>query len=225
MGTGICSILLYNLPYQFNGLHIIADVVFVLNIVLFLAFLLLSFLRYIIWPSVFWRMLSHSQQSLFLGTFPMGFATIVNMVVFACVPSFGHNFVILAWVLWWIDVVIAVVIAVGVPFVMFTYHHHEVSGVTGVWLQPSVATIVAAASGAIVAEHLSPANARLTVIVSYIILGLGFMPSLLIMALYLHALLYTSVRLAPSSCRRFYRWAPVDKERLRSCGSVRLCEA
>jgi tellurite resistance protein TehA-like permease len=42
MGTGICSILLYNLPYQFNGLHIIADVVFVLNIVLFLAFLLLS---------------------------------------------------------------------------------------------------------------------------------------------------------------------------------------
>jgi hypothetical protein len=48
-------------------------------------------LRYIIWPSVFWRMLSHSQQSLFLGTFPMGFATIVNMVVFACVPSFGHK--------------------------------------------------------------------------------------------------------------------------------------
>jgi tellurite resistance protein TehA-like permease len=57
-----------------------------------------------------------------------------------------------------------------------------------VWLQPSVATIVAAASGAIVAEHLSPANARLTVIVSYIILGLGFMPSLLIMALYLQRL-------------------------------------
>lgn len=42
MGTGIVSILLYNLPYQFNGLHIIAVVVFCLNVALFLSFLTMS---------------------------------------------------------------------------------------------------------------------------------------------------------------------------------------
>ena len=75
-------------------------------------------LRYILWPTVFKRMLYHPQQSLFLGTLPMGFATIVNMVVFACVPAFGQKFVTLAWTLWWIDSVVAIVIAIGVPFIM-----------------------------------------------------------------------------------------------------------
>lgn len=42
MGTGIASILLYNLPYQFTGLKIVATVIFVLNIVLFIFFLFLS---------------------------------------------------------------------------------------------------------------------------------------------------------------------------------------
>ncbi len=42
MGTGITSILLFNLPYQFSGLHIIADVIFALNVVLFVLFLMTS---------------------------------------------------------------------------------------------------------------------------------------------------------------------------------------
>jgi tellurite resistance protein TehA-like permease len=63
-------------------------------------------------------MLRHPTQSLFLGTLPMGFATIVNMVVFACIPAFGEQWVTVAWVLWWVDGVVAAVIAVGVPFVM-----------------------------------------------------------------------------------------------------------
>ena len=42
MGTGIVSILLYNLPYQFPGLQIIGIVVFCLNVVLFLSFLTMS---------------------------------------------------------------------------------------------------------------------------------------------------------------------------------------
>jgi len=34
-------------------------------------------------------MLRHPAQSLFLGTFPMGLATLVNMTVFVCVPAWG----------------------------------------------------------------------------------------------------------------------------------------
>lgn len=140
MGTGITSILLHQLPYQFKGLGIISNVIFVLNVLLFVLFLgismyvrlsapppadthpispvcsftrslhrvhrspfasLLSFpslfpldsARYTLWPRIWNAMLSHPQQSLFLGTFPMGFATIINMVVFTCVPAWGQRWV------------------------------------------------------------------------------------------------------------------------------------
>jgi tellurite resistance protein TehA-like permease len=42
MGTGISSILLYNLPYSFNGLKEIAIAIWLLNVALFALFLLMS---------------------------------------------------------------------------------------------------------------------------------------------------------------------------------------
>ena len=42
MGTGIVSILLYNLPYQFKGLNIIGIVIFCLNILLFSVFFVIT---------------------------------------------------------------------------------------------------------------------------------------------------------------------------------------
>lgn len=41
MGTGIVSIILHNLPYQFTGLRTIATIVFGLNVVLFILFTLM----------------------------------------------------------------------------------------------------------------------------------------------------------------------------------------
>lgn len=63
-------------------------------------------------------MLYHPQQSLFLGTLPMGFGTIVNMLVFVCLPHFGQGFRTFTWALWWVDSGVALIIAIGVPFVM-----------------------------------------------------------------------------------------------------------
>ena len=52
-------------------------------------FLLISILRYTIYPEIWFAMIRHPAQSLFLGTFPMGLATIINMIVFVCVPAWG----------------------------------------------------------------------------------------------------------------------------------------
>lgn len=38
LGTGITALILYNLPYQFAGVRILATIVFVLNVVLFFTF-------------------------------------------------------------------------------------------------------------------------------------------------------------------------------------------
>lgn len=48
----------------------------------------------------------------------MGYATIVDGVVLFLVPAFGEKWIRVAWVLWWIEVVISVVIGIGIPFMM-----------------------------------------------------------------------------------------------------------
>ncbi|EMS18062.1 sulfite efflux pump SSU1, partial [Rhodotorula toruloides NP11] len=169
MGTGISSILLYNLPYSFNGLKEIAIAIWLLNVVLFSLFLLIA--RYCIFPTVLSAMLYHPVQSLFLGCFPMGFATIVNMTVFVAAERWGGRWIWLAWSLWWVDAAISVIIAIGVPFFVFTRHQHAstLNTVSPAWLLPIVAPNVASATGGIVAAVLPPSQARLTIVVSYML--------------------------------------------------------
>jgi tellurite resistance protein TehA-like permease len=89
MGTGIVSILLHNLPYNREWLYWISVATFALNVILFCIFFTLSFLRYTLYPQIWSAMIRHPAQSLFLGTFPMGLATIINMIVLVCVPVMG----------------------------------------------------------------------------------------------------------------------------------------
>jgi len=128
MGTGIVSILLHNLPYNAVWLYWLSVVIFALNVLLFATFTCISTVRYVTYPEIWTAMLRHGTQSLFLGTFPMGFATIVNMVVFVCVPAWGPWAVTLAWTMWCIDAVISVAICFYLPFVMCaTFSRHSIS--------------------------------------------------------------------------------------------------
>ena len=83
-GNGHCQILPHNLPYNGDWLYWISVVKFCLNIVLFVSFSLFTIVRYTVYPEIWGALLRHPQQSLFLGTFSMGLATIINMVVFVC---------------------------------------------------------------------------------------------------------------------------------------------
>lgn len=91
MGTGIVSIILHNLPYQFRGLRSIATIIFTLNAILFILFFLVTLARYLIWPTIWKRMILHPVQSLYWGTFAMGFATVGDGVILFCVPAFGQR--------------------------------------------------------------------------------------------------------------------------------------
>lgn len=119
MGTGIVSILLNTLPYNSQWLYWISVVIFALNVLLFAAACLITLLRYLLYPSIFAAMIRHPVQSMFVGTFPMGFATIINMFCFVCVPAWGdwtRNF---AWGMWIVDAVISVVTALSLPALLY----------------------------------------------------------------------------------------------------------
>ncbi|KAF5683080.1 sulfite transporter Ssu1, partial [Fusarium denticulatum] len=188
MGTGIVSILLFNLPFNATWLYWISVAIFALNVLLFALVLTISVLRYTLFRGVWNCMIRHPVQSLFLGTFPMGLATIVNMVVFVCVPAWGHRFVTLAWVLWWIDVACAVGTNFYLPFIIMCRHESSLQTMTAVWLLPIVSTIVAAASGGIVASVLSNENALITIVTSYILWGCGVPLALFTMVIYFQRL-------------------------------------
>jgi tellurite resistance protein TehA-like permease len=118
MGTGITSILLHNLPYNGEWLQYTSYILFTLNFLLFITFLGISALRYALYPRIWTAMIRHPTQSLFVGTFPMGLATIVNMIAFVNVPSWGGTWWKVAWGLWWIDAAISVSSCFYLPFIL-----------------------------------------------------------------------------------------------------------
>ena len=52
----------------------------------------------------------------------MSLATIINMIVFVCVPAWGPWAAILAWALWWVDVVLAIATNFYMPFIVMYKH-------------------------------------------------------------------------------------------------------
>ena len=188
MGTGILSILLHTSPHKFRGEAIIGTVLYLLNVFLFTAFSVLSLARYTIFPWAFRRMLCHSSQSLFLGTIPMGLATIVNATVIIAVPKFGQWAVDVSWALWWVDVLLTLLSVSVVPLLMFQVHVLTLDTMTGAWLLPIVPAVVCAASGGLVAGVLTVGRSQITLLVSYVLWGLGMSLSFLVMALYFHRL-------------------------------------
>lgn len=124
MGTGIVAILLHQMPYNAAWLLWPCYIIFGLNVLIFVAALLVSLLRYTLYPELWASMLRHPQQSLFLACFPMGLATIVNLIVLVCVPAWGKWAQILAYVLWWLDALIAVVVCCSVAWFMYVDLYH-----------------------------------------------------------------------------------------------------
>ncbi|KAJ9194722.1 hypothetical protein DTO164E3_7143 [Paecilomyces variotii] len=186
MGTGIVSVLLNSLPYNGIWLYWIANVIFALNVLLFVAGCVVSFLRYVLYPEIFKAMIMHPVQSMFMGTFPMGLATIINMFCAVCVPAWGEwtrNFV---WALWIFDAAVSVMIALSLPFMLMAHHKQsELSSMTAVWLLPVVTCVVAASSGGVVADVLpNPHHALWTIIVSYVLWGIGMPLALMTMVIY-----------------------------------------
>ncbi|KAK0553003.1 Plasma membrane sulfite pump involved in sulfite metabolism [Tilletia horrida] len=203
MGLGIASILIYNLPYSFRGLQEIGIAVFVLNFLLFVLLLSLTITRYAVWPRLLPLMLYHPTQAFFLGTFPMGAVTLVEIVVLGLIPRLGQSWLYVAWVSWWICAAVTIVVAIGVPFITQTRQTQRFEHITGVWFLPVVSPVVCASAGSIVANAMIDAgvlaasqglpdsaaswysHARVQEIACYILLGIGLIPSLLWMPIYL----------------------------------------
>lgn len=105
MDTGIISILLHQLPYQFHALKIISNVVSLLDLTLFILFLIIFLVR-------IFRQLGHDLRS--FATNPQelgGLACPVAAFTIASITTgkaWGNDWAVFSYVLWWISAFLAV---------------------------------------------------------------------------------------------------------------------
>lgn len=129
MGTGIVSVLFRSIPFSSPALCYLSIIFFALNAAIFGLAFITSFLRYTLYPEIWKVMIQDPTNSLFLATVPMGFATLIEMWVFTCVPHWGQWATSLAWALWMVDVVAAASVTLSLSFILcvqaFRQHHDD----------------------------------------------------------------------------------------------------
>ncbi|EAT85980.1 hypothetical protein HBI56_024280 [Parastagonospora nodorum] len=186
MGTGIVSLLLAAIPFKADWLYWLAVAFLGLNTVLFACAFCVSVFRYTVYPEIWTVMIADSVNSLFLGTIPMGFATLISAWCTLCIPYWGPWAVTCAWVCWMIDSVVAVAVTISLTVLLISASHRQaLDRITAAQLLPIAASIVAAGTGARVAEHLpDPENALGTIIASYIMWGMATPLAMTVLVMY-----------------------------------------
>ena len=166
MGTGVLALAMNQIPFPIPGAPDLAGGLWILDIVLFLVFTAIYAARWVFFFDDTRRIFREPVVSMFLGAIPMGLATIINgLIIFDGTKSA----VCIAYALWWGDVMMSIACGVLVPFLMFTIQDHSMKRMTAVWLLPIVAAEVAAVSGALLVPHLSPSQAFIVLILSYVL--------------------------------------------------------
>ncbi|WP_290690284.1 MULTISPECIES: TDT family transporter [unclassified Haematobacter] len=191
MGTGILAVALAQTPFRAMG-----EVLWVANIVLFSLFTVIYAARWAIFPGEVKQVFNHPVMAMFFGCIPMGLATIINGFLIYGAQRFGASVFIVAETLWWIDVALAALCGVAIPYMMFTRQSHSMEQMTAVWLLPVVAAEVAAVSGGLLAPHA--VNGLTVLWVSYTLWALSVpiamsMLVVLLLRLALHKLPHASM--------------------------------
>ena len=206
MGTGALALVMAALPWGGALERRLAEGFWLFNAVLFAGFALLFMARILLFRDTLRPMLLHPVQSMFLGAIPMGLATLINGLVLFGVPHWGEGALALAHGLWWLDVVLALGVALLVPFLMFTHQDHALEKLTAVWLLPIVAPEVAAASAGVLAPHLAPEAARLVLVTGYLLWGVSLSLAFSLITL---VLLRLALHKLPGSEFAATSWLPV----------------
>jgi C4-dicarboxylate transporter/malic acid transport protein len=170
MGTGILALALGQLPGARPWVFQLGEGLWLLTVVLFVLFSALYACRWLLFFQEAKQVFGHATVSMFLGTIPMGLATVINGLLLFGLPRWGVAVVPLAEVLWWLDVAMALACGVLIPFLMFTRQAHQIEQMTAVWLLPVVAAEVAAVTGGLLAPHLPDAAAQFHLLVTSYVL-------------------------------------------------------
>ena len=176
-GTGIIAVVLHQLDYQFHGLNIISYIFWLLTIILLLGMLIIYIARCVIFP----HKVAHSiardiSESACLASISISYTSIIQMMVLALVQGgWGKGWGIAAYVLWWTNVAMAVLVVVGVPFVYIRLYPSGKPHLSPGSQLPMIAALTVAAGAGTICQfaEISPQLQIPAIVVSYLLVGLG----------------------------------------------------
>jgi C4-dicarboxylate transporter/malic acid transport protein len=190
MSTGGISNLLTAQPYTFTGLRTIGKIVFIIFIVMLIFNFTMITLRFIMNPGALTSSLTHPTESLFFPCMWLSLAVLLMNVQAFGVPSSGPWLVTTLRVLFWTYLACTLLVAIGHYHVLFTAGKHvSIHSMTPSWVLPVFPVML---SGSIASSIGSsqPYEERLPILVAGVSCqGLGFLISLIMMALYLGRLM------------------------------------
>lgn len=184
MGTGVVALIVSEFPMIKALTWQLGTGLWYFNILLFVLFSVLYGLRWAFYPHEAKQIFQHPSMSLFLGTIPMALATILNGFLKYGQPIYGDTAVQIAQMLWYADVVLALLVAWAVPFAMYRHQEHALQQMTAVWLLPIVACEVAASSGGLLLGHLAADTHAVAILLgSYVLWGVSVLPAFAILTI------------------------------------------
>lgn len=175
-GTGILAVVLHQLLYQFNGLTVIADILWILTIVLLLVTLFVYILRIILFPKVIVHALASQNTELScLASIVISFTLIIVMMDLSLVHVWGPSWGKAAYVLWWINTALAVIACVGIPYLLVKYEPPGVVGLGPAVNLPLIAALTTATGGGVICRYgaLDESLQIPVIIVSYLLIGMA----------------------------------------------------
>ncbi|CAN9150598.1 unnamed protein product [Alternaria alternata] len=193
MDTGVLSIIMNLLPWQFRGLGILATIMFVFNLVLFTVFTLISLLRLAKFPRhVKTQTLSHEEELSYLGAPAIAYLTLVAQVTLTCSTAWGYNWTVFAYVLWWIGLVWTVTLCSFQVIVLAKRDITVDRQLSPTILLPLISVMTLGTTGGLIANYsvgLSASMAVPIIVTGYMCIGYAFFLALLYYAFIAHKLI------------------------------------
>lgn len=191
MSTGGIALLLASTPHRFPGLTTIGKVVYIFDLVIFVAIVAAITARFTITPASFSKAISHPTEMLFIPTSFLSLVSIFSGAQIYGVPSTGPWLPVALRVLFWIYVGATFLLCVGLMW--FLIHSPAtrltLSSMTPAWNLPAFPIMLSGTLAATIAPN-QPLNHRLSITIAGITFqGLGWMVSFVMDAMYMHRLI------------------------------------
>jgi C4-dicarboxylate transporter/malic acid transport protein len=189
MSTGGIAVVLARTPHRFNGLTALGDIVFILDIVLFLIFCAAIGTRFILFPKAFMASLAHPTESLFFPTFWISIVNILNCTQEYGVPRCGPWLIRTMEVLFWIYAALTFMVAVGQYFFLFTGKQLTIQNFTPAWILPVFPIMLCGTLAALMGSSQPPSRALPILIAGVTFQGIGMMIAIFFYGIYLGRLM------------------------------------
>jgi tellurite resistance protein TehA-like permease len=189
MSTGALASLLGQQPNTFPGLRTIGKIVFIIDIIFFVAFCVLISTRFSLTPRALRKSLHHPFESFYFGAFWVSIALILYCTQQYGVPSSGPWLVKALEVGYWIYAGCALLVAVFQYHVIFHKEKLPVFEAMPAWILPVYPLIILGPLGGVLL-YSQPTTSAIPILISAIMFqGLGWTIALIMYTIYITRLI------------------------------------